>query len=63
MVSQSEYQLYMQVDTNTRGHQQWFYFRVRNTRADRKYTFRIMNFTKQGLTPYGHQNNNVNNAN
>ena len=50
IVNPNEYQLYMQVDTNTRGHQQWFYFRVRNTRADKKYTFRIMNFTKQGLT-------------
>lgn len=40
----------MQVDTNTRGHQQWFYFRVKNTKKERKYTFKIMNFTKSGLT-------------
>jgi len=33
-ISPSEYRLYMQVDTNTRGHQQWFYFRVRNTRKN-----------------------------
>ena len=33
-VSRTEYRLYMQVDTNTRGHQQWFYFRVTNTRSD-----------------------------
>jgi hypothetical protein len=46
IVNPTEYQLYMQVDTNTRGHQQWFYFRVRNTKKDRKYVFRIMNFTK-----------------
>ena len=50
-VSATEYQLYMQVDTNTRGHQQWFYYRVRNTKKDRRYVFRIMNFTKQGLLP------------
>ena len=39
----------MQVDTNTKGHQQWFYFRVRNITPDKRYTFRIMNFTKPGL--------------
>ena len=49
-ITPSEYRLYMQVDTNTRGHQQWFYFRVRNTRRDRKYIFKIMNFTKPGIT-------------
>ena len=53
MVSPSEYQLYMQVDTNTRGHQQRFYFRVKNTKANRKYIFKIMNFTKPGLTNSG----------
>ncbi|CDW74793.1 zinc carboxypeptidase family protein [Stylonychia lemnae] len=64
MTSQSEYQLYMQVDTNTRGHQQWFYFRVRNTRANRKYCFKIMNFTKPGLVKQQTQNvNNQNNNN
>ena len=40
----------MQVDTNTKGHQQWFNFRIRNTRKGRKYTFQIMNFTKPGVT-------------
>ena len=49
-ITPSEYRLYMQVDTNTRGHQQWFYFRVRNTRKDRKYIFKLMNFTKPGIT-------------
>ena len=42
----AEYKLYMKVDTNTRGHQQWFYFRVKNTRKGKKYRFHIMNFTK-----------------
>jgi len=50
IITRSEYRLYMQVDTNTRGHQQWFYFRVRNTRKDRKYLFKLMNFTKPGIT-------------
>ena len=40
----------MQVDTNTKGHQQWFYFRVRNTMKGQTYKFMIMNFTKPGLT-------------
>lgn len=40
----------MQVDTNTKGHQQWFNFRVKNTRKGRKYNFQIMNFTKPGVT-------------
>ena len=49
-ITSDEYHMYMQVDTNTKGHQQWFYFRVRNTKTDRKYQFHIMNFTKPGVT-------------
>jgi hypothetical protein len=49
-IDSSDYNLYMQVDTNTKGHQQWFHFRVQNTKANKKYTFHIMNFTKPGLT-------------
>lgn len=44
--SSQEYHMFMNVDTNTRGHQQWFYFRVRNMRTDTKYKFNIWNFTK-----------------
>jgi hypothetical protein len=40
----------MQVDTNTRGHQQWFYFRVKGGKPGAKYTFYINNFTKPGVT-------------
>ena len=40
----------MQVDTNTRGHQQWFYFRVKGGKPGAKYTFLINNFTKPGVT-------------
>jgi len=47
-LSSLEYHFYMQVDSNTKGHQQWFYFRVRNTRKNKKYTFAIKNFTKPG---------------
>ena len=38
--------MFMNADTNTRGHQQWFYFRVRNMRRGTKYKFIIWNFTK-----------------
>ena len=41
-----KYHLFMNVDTNTRGHQQWFYFRVRNIKKDTQYKFNIWNFTK-----------------
>jgi hypothetical protein len=44
------YNLYMQVDTNTRGHQQWFYFKVKGGEIGKNYTFNIMNFTKPGVT-------------
>ena len=40
------YNLYCKVDTNTKGHQQWFYFKVTNTRLLTRYTFSIRNFTK-----------------
>lgn len=43
------YNLFMQVDTNTRGHQQWFYFRVKGGEKNKEYTFKIMNFTKPGV--------------
>lgn len=41
-----EYHLYMNVDTNTKGHQQWYYFRVRNMKKNTNYKFTIWNFTK-----------------
>ena len=45
-IREDEYKLFMQSDTNTKGHQQWFYFRVTNTRKDMKYKFHVLNFTK-----------------
>ena len=32
-----KYNLYCKVDTNTKGHQQWFYFKVKNTQVETKY--------------------------
>lgn len=47
---QFEYDLYMRVDTNTRGHHQWFYFAVHvediNYFGDKKIKLNVMNFTK-----------------
>ena len=41
-----KYNLFCKVDTNTKGHQQWFYFKVKNTQTDTRYQFSICNFTK-----------------
>lgn len=52
-----KYDLYMRVDSNSNGHNQWFYFRVKfNELGD--YNFNICNFTKKnslynkGMKPY-----------
>lgn len=44
-----EYDLYMRVDTNTRGHHQWFYFSCEHQEAfhNKTVTFNIVNFTKE----------------
>ena len=47
IVSPSEYDLYMRVDSNTNGHNQWFFFRVKSQRPMNKIRFNIMNFTKK----------------
>lgn len=43
-----EYDLFMRVDTNTKGHHQWFYFSVANNAsfANKKVLFNVVNFTK-----------------
>ena len=45
-----EYDMYMRVDTNTRGHHQWFYYSITFDNmaffADRTVRFNLMNFTK-----------------
>lgn len=47
----------MRVDTNTRGHLQWFYFQVKNKNIQ-KITFTIFRFKKKfslyqrGMKPY-----------
>ena len=43
-----EYDLLMRVDTNTKGHHQWFYFSVVNPKCltKKKIRFNVANFTK-----------------
>jgi hypothetical protein len=45
-VREQEYDLYMRADSNTRGHHQWFYFKVLNHEQVGRYRFNIVNFTK-----------------
>lgn len=55
-----EYDLILQPDINTRGHTQWYYFSVSNTRAGRPYKFNIINLLKEeslynmGMLPLVH---------
>ena len=57
IVSLSEYNLFLNVDTNTKGHSQWFYFAVTNTERNRTVVFNVLNCTnavtlfKSGMRP------------
>lgn len=57
-VQQTEFDLFLRIDSNTRGHAQWFYFSVQNGKKLGNYTFNICNVTKpntlyeQGMRPY-----------
>ncbi len=42
-ISQDDYQLVLQKDTNTQGYTQWFFFRVSNTRKDKVVNMNIIN--------------------
>jgi hypothetical protein len=39
--------MYMRVDSNTRGHHQWFYFKVQNQNKVGTVKFNFVNFTKR----------------
>ena len=41
-----EYDLILRPDLNTRGHMQWFYFSVSNTRRNQSYKLNIINLCK-----------------
>ena len=45
-INDTEYDLYMRVDSNTHGHNQWFYFKVIPSILCH-IKFRIVNFTKK----------------
>jgi hypothetical protein len=49
-VTEYEYDLVLQPDINTRGHTQWFFFAVSNTRAGKVYRFNIINLLKEDST-------------
>lgn len=44
--SNAEYDLILQNDVNSKGHTQWFYFRVGNTRKGLKVKFNMLNMIK-----------------
>jgi hypothetical protein len=41
-----EYNFMMKVDANTKGNCYWFMFRAKNFKAGQRYTFKILNFTR-----------------
>jgi hypothetical protein len=45
-VTPMEYDLFLRIDSNTRGHTLWFYFSVQNGNKLGKITFNICNLTK-----------------
>jgi hypothetical protein len=49
LTNEIEYDMYMRVDCNTRGHHQWFYFSCEYQEyfENKEVTFNIMNFTKE----------------
>ena len=57
-VNPAEYDLLMRVDSNTRGHTAWFFFKVSNATPKQKIKFNIINFGKKyllykdGMKPY-----------
>ena len=43
----NNYQLFLQNDTNTNGHTQWFFFRITNGKKGQKIKLNIMNFQRK----------------
>eukprot|EP00775_Hariotina_reticulata_P008712 gene8712-8893_t len=64
-VFEYEYDLVLQPDINTKGHTQFFYFAVANTRAGQTYRFNIINLQKQdslynmGMLPLMHSEHHL----
>lgn len=57
-VKSNEYDCYIRSDTNTKGHTNWYYFKVRNNKQVGTIRFNICNIVKpknlysKGMTPY-----------
>ena len=57
-VGPNEYDLLMRVDSNTKGHTSWYFFKVFNIKKKKKLRFNILNYTKnnalysEGMKPY-----------
>lgn len=45
-VYEFEYDLILKPDYNTKGHTQWYYFKISNVRANKQYRFNIINLMK-----------------
>ena len=53
-VNNIEYNLWLENDLNTKGHTQWFFFRIGNTRKGMKVVLNIINLAKpDSLYNYG----------
>ena len=45
-VNDHEYDLFLRIDSNTRGHLNWFYFMIKNGQPGKKIRLNICNLTK-----------------
>jgi hypothetical protein len=57
-VGLNEYGLFLQVDSNTKGHLQWYNYKISRAKKGSKYRFHICNFQKskslytRGMKPF-----------
>ena len=47
LIKRDSYDLVLQNDVNTRGHNQWFYFKITNTKKNQKIKLNIVNLVKK----------------
>ena len=57
-IKENEYDCFLRCDTNTKGHTNWYYFKVKNMSYTGNIKFNICNIVKaknlygKGMTPY-----------
>jgi hypothetical protein len=57
-IKRNEYDLFLRSDTNTKGHTNWYFFKVNNQQQTGTILFNICNIVKKrnlygkGMTPY-----------